>query len=87
MPEPNTFLLRAFANDPLISMSLQPPKKNQLDQTSTSHPLSSHPSHQFQVESNTNKPGTSKIPASSLEGEVADDSDLPSSVVEEIEVS
>ena len=95
MPEP-TFLLRAWANDPLMSLSLLPPK-SLLDQkklelgTSKSQPSLS-PRHsragessqalQVQLE-DTNKP---IIPVPPLEQELSD-SDLPTSVVEEIEVS
>ena len=82
------FLLRAWAEDPLMSVSLMVPKKPQLDQTvqsSTSHvPTPSHPSLE-----NIKKPSVASqvfsIPASRLEQELSD-SDLPSSVVDEIEV-
>lgn len=65
MPEPNSFLLRAWASDPLVSMSLLP-KKTQLDPKL--EPVDS-------------------ISASSLEQELeVSDYDLPSSVVEELEI-
>jgi len=89
MPEPNAFLLRAWADDPLMSMSLVPPKKTQSDQSKpgidTSHP--SHPSLQVQlkVEDIVKPVQVVTIPASPLEQEVSD-SELPSSLVDEIEV-
>jgi hypothetical protein len=87
-PTRNTFLLRALADDPLMTMSLVP-KKTQIDQTIPSTSESYPPSYPFQVESledfeNINKPA---ILASTMDQEVAgSDSDLPSSVVDEIEV-
>jgi hypothetical protein len=92
MPEINTFLARAWANDPLISMSLLP-KKTQLDNldhhttpsqagaTSLACPQLK-PSDSAQLE-DLIKPKSNA--ASPLEPEESD-SDLPSSVVEEIEV-
>lgn len=66
-----------------MSMSLMP-QKTQMDHTkpSTSHPP---PSHQ-QVLEDTNKPVLAvSIPALNLEQELSE-SDLPSSVLDEIEV-
>jgi hypothetical protein len=92
MPELNTFLSRALASDPLMTSMTLLPKK-----TGTSHPPS-QPSLQLECEDihtqagNLNlKPVQVSIPASEspLEQalEVSDsDSNLPSSVVEEIEV-
>ena len=68
MPEPNSFLLRALAQDPLLSMSLVP-KNTQKD------------------DALAGKPGLQgiSIRTSGLDEEVSD-SDLPSSIVDEIEV-
>ena len=71
MPEPNKFLLSALAQDPLISSSLVP-KNPQKDETTQA-----------------GKPGIQlegiSIHTSGLEEELSD-LDLPSSVVDEIEV-
>jgi hypothetical protein len=92
MPEPNSFLLRAWASDPLISMSLQP-KNHQIKlfrmKTSSTSPLS-QPFPQLKLEDIKKKPAPFPlIPASLPEPELEEpesDLDLPSSVVEEIEV-
>ena len=91
MPDSNTFLSRACANDPLIFPSLWPKKlPSQLDrdnwkhdwQTPSHHDPLSQLSSGPQIE-DFNKPDS--IAASPLDPEVSD-LDLPSSVVEEIEV-
>ena len=71
MPEPNKFLLSALAQDPLISSSLVP-KNPQKDETT----LAGKPGIQL---------GGISIRTSALEEEGCD-SDLPSSVVDEIKV-
>lgn len=73
MPEPNTFLLRALADDPLMSMSLLPNNELKLD-INTGSLVNSGVNLLHASESSFEAPA-----------EVSD-SDLPSSVVEEIEV-
>ena len=72
MPEPNNFLLSALAQDPLLSMSLVPKNTQNLKDDS---------------DTQAGKPDLQgiSIRTSALEEEVTD-SDLPSSVVDEIEV-
>jgi hypothetical protein len=87
MPKLNSFLLRAWASDPLISMSLKP-KPDQIKlwmnpntTWSTSPPRELSP----KLELEDIKKPFPLIPPSLLEPEEFD-LDLPSSVVEEIEV-
>jgi hypothetical protein len=89
MPEPNSFLLRAWASDPLISMSLKP-KPDQIKlwmNPSTTWSTVTSPPRQLspKLELEDIKKPFPLIPASLLEPEEFD-LDLPSSVVEEIEV-
>jgi hypothetical protein len=79
----NTFLSRALASDPLMTMSLLP-RNARLDQTNLK--LTSRPQPSPQLEDIIKPTGNSEsIAASPLEPD-GSDLDLPSSVFEEIEV-
>lgn len=78
MPDANTFLSRAWAYDPLISMSLLPPKNAWLDETKPRLSTSGSYPHPSESESPQLEDTNKDLEISDL--------DLPSSEVDEIEV-